>query len=166
LSELLTSDVFETQLHGTHGAIVPTSIAKMFLDEGQKRIVVSVALKEKEVRYHSALHFYQNQYLISYSKQYQKAIEAFPSDYVSFRLIEDTSEYGVEMPEEFQAVLDSDPDAFEIFEGFTPGKQRSLIYFILKIKASQTRIDKAILISENMKRGIIDPKELIQPNFR
>jgi uncharacterized protein YdeI (YjbR/CyaY-like superfamily) len=70
------------------------------------------------------------------------------------------------MPEEFQAVLDSDPEAFDIFKSFTPGKQRSLIYYILKIKTSQLRIDRSILISENMKRGMTDPKELVRPNFR
>lgn len=166
MSSLLTSEVFEAQLHGTHAAIVPTHIAKTFIDQGHKRIQVIARLEEREVRYHSALHSYKGQYSISYSKQYQKKIGAFPSDYVNFQLIEDTSTYGVEMPEEFQAVLDSDPEAFQIFQSFTPGKQRSLIYYILKIKTSQLRIDRAIRISENMKMGISETKELIRPNIR
>ncbi len=70
------------------------------------------------------------------------------------------------MPEEFQAVLDSDPEAMQIFEGFTQGKQRSLIYYILRFKNSQTRIDKALIITENMKMGITHGPDLVKPHFR
>lgn len=66
------------------------------------------------------------------------------------------------MPEEFQAVLDSDLEAYERFEKLIVGKKRSLIYLILRIKNSQTRIGKALIISENIKMGITDQRELIK----
>lgn len=95
-------------------------------------------------------------------KKIKKKLGVFPTDYFTVQLSEDTSKYGVEMPEEFEAVLQSDPEAFEIFETLTAGKKRSLIYYILKIKNSQNRIDKALLITENLKRGIRDNRELIK----
>jgi len=36
------------------------------------------------------------------------------------------------MPEEFQAVLDSDPEGTSHFSTLTDGKKRSLIYYILR----------------------------------
>ncbi len=66
------------------------------------------------------------------------------------------------MPKKFDAVLQSDLGVFEIFESLTDGKKRGLIYYILKIKNSQSRIDKALIITENLKRGIRDNKELIR----
>ena len=66
------------------------------------------------------------------------------------------------MPEELQAVLEADPEAFEIFESFTEGKIRSLIYTIARYKNSQTRIDKSIVLTENLRRGIRDPRDLFK----
>ena len=57
----------------------------------------------------------------------------------------------------------SDPDAFEIFEAFTKGKQRGIIYMILRFKSSQKKIDKLLILCENLKRGIRDNRELLKP---
>ncbi|MFD2561455.1 YdeI/OmpD-associated family protein [Aquimarina rubra] len=66
------------------------------------------------------------------------------------------------MPEELEAVLQSDPEASEIFESFTDGMKRSLIYYVLGFKNSQTRIDKALIITENLRLGIRDKKLLMK----
>ena len=89
-----------------------------------------------------------------FGKRYQKELGVFPNDYFQLQFFEDDSKYGAELPEELEVVLMSDYEAFEIFESFTPGKQRGIIYGILSYKASQTRIDKSILICENLKKGI------------
>jgi hypothetical protein len=99
---------------------------------------------------------------VSFGKRYQKQLGVSFNDYFELQLFEDTSKYGVEMPEEFQAVLDSDPEAFGAFEQLTDGKKRSLIYYILSFKNSQTRIDKALIISENIKIGVSDQQEIIK----
>ena len=80
-------------------------------------------------------------------------------------LFEDTTKYGVIMPKEMEAVFESDPEASEIFSNFSDGKKRSLIYYVKRFKTSQTRIDKALLISENMKMGIIDHRELVKKHY-
>ena len=73
-----------------------------------------------------------------------------------------TSKYGVEVPEEFEAVMLSDYDAYQIFESFTKGKQRGIIYMITRFKDSQKKIDKTLLLCENLKRGIRDNKDLLK----
>ena len=72
--------------------------------------------------------------------------------------------YGVEVPEEFEAVLFSDPDAHDIFETLTPGRKRGLIYAIARYRNSQTRIDKTLLLCDRLKRGVRDPRELLKSN--
>jgi hypothetical protein len=161
----LNSNRFEVTLVGTHGLVLPEATVLPFLDKGCTRVLIKAFFKDKEISFHGALHQYQGQFMLSFGKGYQKALGVFPNDYFELQLFEDTSKYGVEMPEELSAVLESDPEVSALFEAFTPGKKRSLIYAILKIKTSQTRIDKALILSENIKHGISDPKEMLKKQF-
>jgi len=154
---MLTSQKFKVSLVGTHGLVIPEVIARSFVDEGHSRIAIKAFFGGNEISFHGKLHQYLGRFLISFGKRYQKELGFF-----ELQLIENTSKYGVEMPEEFQAVLDSDLEAYERFEKLTVGKKRSLIYLILRIKNSQTRIGKALIISENIKMGITDQRELIK----
>jgi uncharacterized protein YdeI (YjbR/CyaY-like superfamily) len=160
--KLLTSERFEVTLHGTHGLIIPHKIAEKFVLAGHTRVQYKAFFKDNEIEFHGALQIYKDRYMVSFGKRYQKQLGVFINDYFELQLIENTTKYGVEMPEELSAVLESDPEASKIFENFTDGKKRSLIYYLLRIKNSQTRIDKALIISENMKMGITDQKQLIK----
>ena len=100
--------------------------------------------------------------MISFGKRYQRPLGVSLSDYFQLQITEDSSKYGVDVPEEFTAVFDSDPEASKVFEALTDGKKRSLIYHVLRFKNSQTRIDKSIIIAENLKLGITDPKDLLK----
>lgn len=62
-------------------------------------------------------------------------------------------------------MLESDLEANHKFEELTDGVKRTLFYYILQYKNSQTRIDEALLISENLKLGIKKPKEIIKKHF-
>lgn len=159
---LLASERFEVSIEGTHGIHIPEAIAIPFAEKGHKRVKLKVFFNESEITFHGALHKYLGRYVISFGKRYQKELGIYPSDYFDLQLFEDTSKYGVEMPEEFSAVLESDPEAQELFELLTDGARRSLIYYVLQYKNSQTRIDKALLISENIKRGIKKPREIVK----
>ncbi len=154
--------IFETSLESNHSFVVPEKIAQYCLDKKHKRVVVEITFNKKSINFHAALQKLKQNYYITFNASNQKKLGIFPSDYFKVQLFEDTSKYGVEMPEEFDAVLQSDLEAFEIFESLTDGKKRSLIYYILKIKKSQSRIDKALIITENLKLGIRDNKELIK----
>lgn len=166
---MLISERFEVTLSGTiattgsHSVLIPIEIASAFAKAGHKRIAIKAFFKNKEINFHGALHFYKEQYLISFGKRYQKELGIFPSDYFELQLLEDQSKYGVEVPGALQAVMDSDPEGFELFESLTPGKKRSLIYYIARFKTEQTQVDKALIIFSNLKRGIRDQRELLKP---
>lgn len=165
---MLISERFEVTLSGTipttgsHSVLIPIEIASAFAKAGHKRIAIKAFFENKEINFHGALHFYKEQYLISFGKRYQKELGVFPSDYFELQLLEDQSKYGVEVPGALQAVMDSDPEGFELFESLTPGKKRSLIYYIARFKTEQTQVDKALIIFSNLKRGIRDQRELLK----
>ena len=81
-----------------------------------------------------------------------------------FHLKADESKYGMPMPEEMSELLKIDDDANNFFHALTKGKQRSLLYLIAKPKSSDTRLNKAIVITEHLKRqkGKLDFKILNQ----
>lgn len=158
----MVSEKFEVTITGTHGVIIPESIARPFDEAGHKRIRITASYRDKTISFHAALNKYQGNYVISFGKRYQKPLGVSANDYFQLQLEEDSSKYGVDVPEEFSAVMESDPEAAEIFEQLTDGKKRSLIYYVLRFANSQTRIDKALIISENLKLGIKDPKELLK----
>ena len=158
----MKSPVFEVSLKGSHSLIIPDRHALPFIEKGQGRVKVQATFEGKTLSFHAALQKYQGQYVMTFGKRYQKELGVFPNDYFEMQLFEDTSRYGVEMPEELEVVLQGDPEAFKIFESFTEGKIRSLIYVIARYKNSQTKIDKSIILAENLKRGVRDPKDLFK----
>lgn len=158
----MESPVFEISLQGSHTLVLPDHIVNPFLEQGKKRVVVKASFENKELTFHAAISKYHGNYIMMFSKAKQKELGVFPNDYFKLQFFEDTSKYGVEVPEEFEAVLLSDFDAFQIFEKLTKGKQRSIIYAIGRHKNVQTRIDKTILVCENLKRGIRDNKDLFK----
>ena len=98
-----------------------------------------------------------------FGKRLQKELNIFQNDYFEMQLFEDTSKYGVDVPEELDAVFLSDYEAFKIFENLTPGKKRSIIYAISRYKNSQTKIDKSLIMCENLKRGHLNPYSILKP---
>ena len=160
-----SSKRFEITIEGTHAVIIPDKIATSFIKGKNTRVLVKAFFEEKKIEFHAALQKRMGNYVITFGKRKQKDLGVFPSDYFQIQLVEDTTKYGVKMPEELKAVLESDPEASEIFHTFTDGKKRSLIYYVKRFKTSQTRIDKALLISENMKMGIRDQRELVKIHY-
>ena len=123
---------------------------------------VIASFEGKKINFHAAIQKRNGKYVMMFGKQHQKTLSVFPNDVLELQFFEDDSKYGVEVPEEFEAVLFSDPDAFKIFETLTPGKKRGLIYAIAKYRNSQTRIDKCLLLCDRLKRGIRDPMALLK----
>jgi hypothetical protein len=157
------SEIFEVTISGTNTIQIPEAIAVPFLEQGHKRVKVIASYEEKSLELYAALKRWKNgTYSIMFSKNNQKQLGIFLNDYFQLQFFEDASKYGVEVPEEFEAVMLSDYDAYQIFEAFTKGKQRGLIYGITRYKSSQKRIDKTLLLCENLKHGIRDNKELFK----
>ncbi|NER14127.1 hypothetical protein GWK08_11795 [Leptobacterium flavescens] len=163
-TEKLLSPEFTVFVHGMHAVLIPDKIVDPVLEAGHDRVKVRADFEGKSIEFHAALRKHNDQVRITFSKAKQKELGLFPNDEFRMQFFEDGSRYGVDMPEELEAVLQSDEGAFGIFEGFTAGKQRSIIYMISRYRNSQTRIDKSLLLCENLKRGISDKKDLLK-NF-
>ncbi len=147
---------------GDRGLVVPDEEVLTFLNAGHKRVLLKAFFKNKTVETHVALRKLNNQYVVYFGKQFQKELGIFPSDFFEIQFIENTTKYGVVIPDAFKAVLESDPEGAFIFESLTDGKKRSLIYHIKRYKSEQTQVDKTLLIFDNLKRGIRDQRELIK----
>ena len=148
------SNEIEVSLKEPHSICLPEEALRPFLEGKHSRVLVRVRFEGKTLKFHAALQRYQGNWQISFSKRKQKVLGVYPGDYFHLQLFEDQSRYGVDIPEELEAVLISDPEAREIFEGFTPGKKRSIIYAIAAYARSQTRIDKSLLLCDNLRNGI------------
>lgn len=159
----MKSKVFEIAITGKYySLLLPEEVILPFLEKNLKRVKVIASFKEKEISFHGALQKRNGNYYMMFGKRYQKELGVFSNDYFQMQFFEDSSKYGVEMPEELDAVLLSDYDAFQIFESLTDGTKRGLIYTIIRYKNIQTRIDKSLILCENLKRGVRDRTKLFR----
>ncbi len=101
-------------------------------------------------------------HLITIGKQTKKDIGIEADEVIHLQLAKDESKYQMHVCEEFLEVLETDSEGFGLFEQLTPGRQRGLIHHVNKAKQSDTRINRAIKIMENLKLGYKDPKDLIR----
>ncbi len=159
----LQTEPFEISITDSYYALsLPIAIIQPFLDKNLRRVKCKAFFEGKHLEFHAALQKRNGSYYMMFGKRYQKELGIFPNDYFQLQFFEDKSKYGAEMPEELDAVFKSDFEAFEIFESFTDGKKRGIIYMIARYKNSQTRIDKALLVCENLKRGIRNNPDLVK----
>ena len=159
---VIESPVIEVCVRHGHSLEIPDQIVTPFLERGLKRVHATANFEGKSLDFHAAIQRYNQVYVLTFGKRYQKELGLFPNDYFELQLREDQSKYGAPMPEELQAVLEADPAAAAVFEALTAGKKRSIIYMIDRYKNSETRIDKSLRIIENLKRGIRDGRELLK----
>lgn len=160
----MKSKIFSIGLLDKYHLFIPEDIFEPFAKAKQFRVKIKATFNDQSIEFFAALKKDKNtdDYKMMFGKRLQKELGVFLNDYFEMQLFEDTSKYGVDMPEELDAVFKSDDDAFEIFESLTPGKQRSIIYTIIRIKNSQTRIDKALTMCDNLKRGERNPMKLFK----
>jgi hypothetical protein len=71
---------------------------------------------------------------------------------VTVALKKDGSKYGMEVPEELAELLAQDKEGMKRFKLLTQGKQRYIIYYVAMVKSTQLRIDRSILLIENLKK--------------
>lgn len=89
---------------------------------------------------------------ISINKKRMKEFNIALGDKVNVSIEKDDSEFGMEVPEELSEIFAQDELAYSRFMALTPGKQRYIIYYVSMVKNSQKRIDRALLLLENLKK--------------
>ncbi|WP_439127711.1 YdeI/OmpD-associated family protein [Polaribacter sp.] len=160
----MKTNKFTLPFTNVYNIFIPKEIYKPFADKKMSRVKVQFIFNDKLLDFYAAVKKdkHSGDYKMMFSKAKQKEVGIVLGDEFELQLFEDTSKYGVEMPEELEAVLMSDYDAYQLFEALTPGKQRSIIYGIIRFKGTQNKIDKSLIMCENLKRGNVEPLKIFK----
>lgn len=98
---------------------------------------------------------------ITVSAARMKKLDVHFGEEVNVSLLPDDSEYGMEMAKEFEAVLVHDPESNERFLKLKKSLQRYMLYYVIQVKSSEKRLERTILLLNNLKNTPIG-----QENFR
>jgi len=140
--------------------LLPESVAEWFLKQNIKRVVCT--LNEAHSWQCAILPMGEGRYYILVNSKLRKKLKLLLNEPIKVVLEEDTSKYGMPMPEEMEELLYQDPEGEHLFHKLTPGKQRSLLHIIGKPKSSELRLVKALVVLEHLKiqNGQLDFKIL------
>lgn len=138
---------------------IPSQEAENIISTWGKRVICTV----NGNTIHSAINKNKNiGYHIILGKKTKQKLNLELGESFELTLSKDDSDYQMDISVEFQEVLNTDPEGQILFEKLTPGKKRSLIYYVSSAKQSNTRINRAIKIMDNIKLGYKDLKEIMR----
>lgn len=89
---------------------------------------------------------------ITINKARMKKLKVKVGDSVRVKLEKDESEYGMDMPEELEALLQQDEEGMRRFKLLAPGKRRYIIQYVGSVKSPRLRLDRAIMLIGNLKQ--------------
>ncbi|MGE3466507.1 MAG: YdeI/OmpD-associated family protein [Pyrinomonadaceae bacterium] len=136
---------------GMHFLLVDKAIEAKFGFEGKsKRVVCSINGGEP---FQCALMPWGDTFYIIVNKKKRDEVGIATGDVVNVALVKDDSKYGLPMPEELREVLNQDPAGDKLFHALTAGKQRSMLYYVGKIKDVDQRIHAALIIVDHIKEN-------------
>lgn len=146
-------------LPGMHYIFIPTTVVKSLGGGFNHRLICTV---------NNALGFQcglvalgtGNAY-ISITKTRLAKLGLTVGNMVEIKLKKDVSQFGMQMPVELNTLLNQDDEGNRRFFKLTPGKQRYIIQYVGAVKNPDKRIERAILLIQNLK-NIVPGKE----NFR
>ena len=143
-----------TKSTGEYGGLyfpVPEKVAMKFEKQNGTRRVVCTA--NGKVTFQCAVLPHSKGFYIGTNKSIRDELEIEAGDEVQLELEKDESKYGCPMPEEFQEVLNQDREGDKLFHSLTPGRQRSLLYYVGSVKDIDKRIHTALIVIEHLKRN-------------
>lgn len=135
---------------------VSDDILEQFMEKGDKLLYnqrFDVTVNESVTWQGGTVSLGNHLAYIAFSRARMKQIGVDIGDTVTVTLEKNRSEYGFDVPEEFEEVLRQDERANEVFMALPKGTRRAIIYLVLQIKASDKRIEKSLFLLENLKRA-------------
>lgn len=136
-------------LTGMHYMFIPSSIVTELGGGFSRRLIATV---NNQISWQCGLmSLREGHAYISITNKRMKELGVKLGDNIELKLEEDPSKYGVEMPEELQAVLDLDPEGYARFEALKPAMQRYTINYVSSVKNTDKRIERALLLINNLK---------------
>ena len=155
-----TLQKFDSNLWGFHFP-VPTNIAEIFIEGNDRRVVCKI---NHTAQIQGALMPYSEEYFLLLNKELVKTLQLTIGVDVHLQLEKDKSEFGMPMPKSFHALLEQDAEGNQYFEKLTPGRKRSLIHVVGKVKNIDSQLNKGLAILHHLKQeeGNLDFKKLNQ----
>jgi hypothetical protein len=136
---------------GWHFIPVTAKIGEKFeKKDGSRRVVCTINGTET---FQCALLPSDGDFVIVVNKVKRDKLKIVDGDKITIELKTDDSKYGLPMPAEFKEVLKQDPAGNKLFHSLTPGKQRSVLYLIGKVKDVDRRIHTALTVIEHLKKN-------------
>lgn len=137
---------------------VPDEFCQSFADRNVARVTVDMG---KSNPVHLALHPRKDEEAFFYlSKAQQKELQVLPGEELKVILCEDTSTYQAPEPEEWMELVAQDEEIRHRFESLTMGQKRSILFMVNRLKSTDARLRKALLIAENLRMGFSKPEDL------
>jgi hypothetical protein len=158
ISFIAKIEQFDSNLWGYH-FMVPDNMANIFIEGDNRRVICTIAQSHK---INSALMPSKLGYFILVNAEIRKKFNLHIGSEVSIELEKDRSEFGMPMPDEFREVLEQDELGSKFFYALTPGKQRTLLYMIGKVKNTDSKIRKSLAVMQHLclNKGVLDFKLL------
>ena len=100
-------------------------------------------------------------FCIVVNKKIRDKLGIVHGDKVKVELVKDESKYGLPMPKELKEVLRQDREGRKLFHALTPGKQRTMLFYIAKTKDVDRRIHISLIFIDHLKNNegkLIFPK--------
>lgn len=138
---------------------VPIEIAEQMMDENHRRVLIWI---KSGGPFHMALMKSKEYWYVLINQDLRKIYELDETNTFSVKIERDHSEFGHEVPEELQVLLDQDEEGNYQFRSLTAGKQRSLIYIVTTVKNPESRMKKSLAIIHHLKlaKGKLDFRQL------
>jgi bifunctional DNA-binding transcriptional regulator/antitoxin component of YhaV-PrlF toxin-antitoxin module len=135
------------------------SPAQLKAVQNEKRAVCEIG----GIEFHCALNRNkQGEVYIYVNKQILKRLGLKEGDSVKAHIRKDNSSYQFKFPLEFKEVLKTDPDASVIFEKLPDGTKRGLLYLIERMKTTDKRIEKSLIVASFLKQGLTSAREIVK----
>lgn len=145
--------------HWSYHIPVPDEIAGQMMDENHRRVLIWI---KDDGPYHMALMKAKACWYVLVNQELRKKLDLEEEKSISVKIERDHSEFGHDVPEELQVLLDQDEEGNGYFRKLTPGKQRGLVYIVTTVKNADSRMKKSLAILHHLKlaKGKLDYKQL------
>ncbi|MEB2783937.1 YdeI/OmpD-associated family protein [Algoriphagus persicinus] len=145
--------------HWQYHIPISDEISAQMMDDKHRRVLVWI---KDGGPFHMALMKSKEYWYILVNQDLRTRFHLVENSVFLVKIDRDHSEYGHEMPEELQVLMDQDKEGADYFEKLTPGKQRMMVYTVTKVKNPESRMKKALAIIHHLKlaKGKLDYKQL------
>lgn len=136
--------------------------AMQFIDGENRRVICNAG---SEVVFHCALMPNgKGNFQIFINQERRSKLGWVLGQLVHIEIVKDRAKYGLPMSDELSEVLLQEQEGSALFEGLTPGKQRTLIHWSDNVKNPEIRIRRALVMVRHLinQLGEVDFKLLNQ----